>query len=245
MSAAPLEAGALPGLLPGGRPAQRCVGPRTDRRRHGMSASCRARRAATPRAFSTRPRSGELGALLVGGVELADLPDPDAALAAIDAAPFVVSLELRESAVTELADVVFPVAPVVEKAGCVRQLGGPDSPVRAVAADQRHSRSAGAGLPGRRARRRPEHADARWPPGEEMARLGLWARSAAGRPAGVAVAARTTRQGPGRAGRLAHAARRRDACRTANRTSRAPPARRSRGCRRPPRPRSALPKTIW
>jgi len=62
-------------------------------------------------------RSGELGALLVGGVELADLPDPDAALAAIDAAPFVVSLELRESAVTAVADVVFPVAPVVEKAG--------------------------------------------------------------------------------------------------------------------------------
>ena len=61
--------------------------------------------------------AGELGALLIGGVELADLPDPDAALAAIEAAPFVVSLELRESAVTELADVVFPVAPVVEKAG--------------------------------------------------------------------------------------------------------------------------------
>ena len=36
-----------------------------------------------------------LGALLVGGVEPADLPDPDAALAALDAAPFVVSLELR------------------------------------------------------------------------------------------------------------------------------------------------------
>ena len=61
--------------------------------------------------------SGELGALLIGGVELADLPDPAAALAALDAAPFVVSLELRESAVTALADVVFPVAPVVEKSG--------------------------------------------------------------------------------------------------------------------------------
>jgi len=62
-------------------------------------------------------RDGELRALLIGGVELADLPDPDAALAAVDAAPFVVSLELRESAVTNFADVVFPVAPVVEKAG--------------------------------------------------------------------------------------------------------------------------------
>ena len=55
--------------------------------------------------------------LLVGGVDPADLPDPHTALAAIEAAGFVVSLELRESAVTALADVVFPVAPVVEKAG--------------------------------------------------------------------------------------------------------------------------------
>ena len=47
----------------------------------------------------------------------ADLPDPRAALAAIEMAPFVVSLELRSSAVTDRADVVFPVAAVAEKAG--------------------------------------------------------------------------------------------------------------------------------
>jgi NADH-quinone oxidoreductase subunit G len=58
-----------------------------------------------------------LGALLVGGVEVDDLPDPAAALSALDAAPFVVSLELRHSAVSERADVVFPVAPVTEKSG--------------------------------------------------------------------------------------------------------------------------------
>ena len=54
---------------------------------------------------------------LVGGVDPADLPDPHTALAAIEAAGFVVSLELRESAVTALADVVFPIAPVAEKTG--------------------------------------------------------------------------------------------------------------------------------
>jgi NADH-quinone oxidoreductase subunit G len=53
---------------------------------------------------------GRLQALVVGGVELDDLPDPQAALAAIDAAPFVVSLEVRASQVSERADVVFPVA---------------------------------------------------------------------------------------------------------------------------------------
>jgi len=111
-----VEAGALPGLLPGGRPVS--------------DASAREQTAAgwnvdelptadgrDTAAILAAARDGALGALLIGGVELADLPDPDAALAAVDAAPFVVSLELRESAVTNLADVVFPVAPVVEKAG--------------------------------------------------------------------------------------------------------------------------------
>ena len=55
--------------------------------------------------------------MVVGGVELADLPDPVLAAAALDSAPFVVSREMRRSAVTDRADVVFPVAPVVEKAG--------------------------------------------------------------------------------------------------------------------------------
>jgi NADH-quinone oxidoreductase subunit G len=60
---------------------------------------------------------GDLQALLVGGVELADFPDPALALAAVERAGFVVSLENHHSAVTELADVVIPVAVVTEKAG--------------------------------------------------------------------------------------------------------------------------------
>ena len=54
---------------------------------------------------------------MVGGVELDDLADPAAARAAVDAADFVVSLEVRASAVTERADVVLPVAPIAERAG--------------------------------------------------------------------------------------------------------------------------------
>jgi len=61
--------------------------------------------------------SGELSALLVGGVDPDDLADPAVARAALERVGFVVSLELRRSAVTELADVVLPVAPVTEKAG--------------------------------------------------------------------------------------------------------------------------------
>jgi NADH-quinone oxidoreductase subunit G len=55
--------------------------------------------------------------LLVGGIEPGDFPDPEAVHAALDAAGFVVSLELRHSAVTERADVVFPVAPTTQKSG--------------------------------------------------------------------------------------------------------------------------------
>jgi NADH-quinone oxidoreductase subunit G len=61
--------------------------------------------------------SGELKALVVGGVELDDLPDPQAAAGAVEAAGFVVSLEVRASAVTARADVVFPVAPISEREG--------------------------------------------------------------------------------------------------------------------------------
>jgi len=60
--------------------------------------------------------SGQIGALVVGGVEVNDLPDPTTAKYALEKA-FVVSLEVRESEVTALADVVFPVAPPVEKSG--------------------------------------------------------------------------------------------------------------------------------
>lgn len=60
---------------------------------------------------------GELDALVVAGVDPYDLPDPRAALAALERAEFVISLELRVSAVTDRADVVFPVAAVAEKAG--------------------------------------------------------------------------------------------------------------------------------
>jgi NADH-quinone oxidoreductase subunit G len=60
--------------------------------------------------------AGQLGALIVGGVEVDDLPDPPTARQALHKA-FVVSLEVRASEVTAVADVVLPVAPSVEKSG--------------------------------------------------------------------------------------------------------------------------------
>ncbi|MFK0209884.1 NADH-quinone oxidoreductase subunit G [Streptomyces sp. NPDC090298] len=110
-----VEAGALPALLPGGRPA-------TDpRAREEVAAAWGVRELPHRYGRDTgqmveAATAGELGALLVAGVEVADLPDPARAREALDAA-FVVSLELRPGEVTDRADVVLPVAAVAEKPG--------------------------------------------------------------------------------------------------------------------------------
>jgi NADH-quinone oxidoreductase subunit G len=111
-----IEAGALPGLLPIGRPVTDAAARAEVARAWGKS-SLPAAPGRDTAAILAAAAAGELGALLVAGVDPADLPDPHAALHAIEMAPFVVSLELRASAVTDRADVVFPVAAVAEKAG--------------------------------------------------------------------------------------------------------------------------------
>ncbi|MFJ9356676.1 NADH-quinone oxidoreductase subunit G [Streptomyces mirabilis] len=111
-----IEAGALPSLLPGGRPA-------TDpRAREEVAAAWGV--SALPHRYGRDTGQiveaavgGELRALVVAGVEVADLPDPARARAALSEVGFLVSFELRPGEVTELADVVLPVAAVAEKAG--------------------------------------------------------------------------------------------------------------------------------
>jgi NADH-quinone oxidoreductase subunit G len=111
-----VEAGALPGLLPIGRPVSDPAARAEVARAWGKS-SLPGTPGRDTQGILAAAAVGELGALVVAGVDPADLPDPRAALRAIETAPFVVSLELRASAVTDRADVVFPVAAVAEKAG--------------------------------------------------------------------------------------------------------------------------------
>ncbi len=59
---------------------------------------------------------GKISALLVGGVDPLDGPNPDATVAALEKA-FVVSLEIANSEVTKYADVILPVAAITEKSG--------------------------------------------------------------------------------------------------------------------------------
>jgi NADH-quinone oxidoreductase subunit G len=68
----------------------------------------------------------------VGAVDPADCPDPWLALDALDRVPFLVSLELRRSPVTDRADVVLPVAAAVEKAGTFLDWEGRARPFDAV-----------------------------------------------------------------------------------------------------------------
>ncbi|MFC8046340.1 molybdopterin-dependent oxidoreductase, partial [Nocardia sp. NPDC057353] len=134
-----VEAGALPGLLPGGRPV-------ADPAARGQVAA--AWGGAELPVSAGRDTAGildaaaELRALVLGGVELDDLPDPVAARAALVAAPFVVSLELRHSDVTEYADVVFPVAAVAEKAGTFRNWEGRARPFEAALGESTVRRTA-------------------------------------------------------------------------------------------------------
>jgi NADH-quinone oxidoreductase subunit G len=110
-----VESGCLPNALPGGRPVAD-VKARVD--------------VATAWGLETIPGNvgldaveivnagaeGLLDALVIGGVELRDLPDPAAAMQAIDRS-FTVSLENRLSQAALLADVVLPTALIEEQSG--------------------------------------------------------------------------------------------------------------------------------
>ncbi len=110
-----VDAGALPTLLPGGHPVA------DDAARVEVERSWNAALPTVPgrdvTGILTAASDGALAALVVGGLDPADLPDPALAATALERAGFIVSLEIRRSAVTEHADVVLPVAPAAEKAG--------------------------------------------------------------------------------------------------------------------------------
>jgi NADH-quinone oxidoreductase subunit G len=124
-----VETGALPNLLPGGRPVADASA-RVDLATAWGVEHLPENPGRDGDAIVAAAAAGELGGLVVGGVDLEDLTDPALARQAIANAGFVVSLEIRESEVTRNADVVFPVAPVCDRAGTfvnwegrVRQFG--------------------------------------------------------------------------------------------------------------------------
>ncbi|THV40826.1 NADH-quinone oxidoreductase subunit G [Glycomyces buryatensis] len=111
-----VEAGCLPGLLPGGGLADYAADREQLARYWGVDdlPGADGRHAWQ---ILQAAAEGELDALLIGGVDPYDFADAPAVEAALYAARFVVSLEIRHSAVTRVADVILPVAPVTDKDG--------------------------------------------------------------------------------------------------------------------------------
>jgi NADH-quinone oxidoreductase subunit G len=111
-----LETGCLPNLLPGGRPVTDAAA-RVDAATAWGVAGLPDQPGRDADAIVAALVAGQLGGLVVGGVDPDDTADPAAFRAALEKARFVVSLEQRETDVTRMADVVFPVAPVTDKPG--------------------------------------------------------------------------------------------------------------------------------
>lgn len=108
-----VEAGAVANLLPAGRLVADSAA-RVDVAAVWGVDSLPAQAGRNTEEILAAAAAGELGAIVLGGVELSDLP---AGAAEALAKVFVVQLEVRESDVTEFADVVLPVAPTAEKGG--------------------------------------------------------------------------------------------------------------------------------
>jgi NADH-quinone oxidoreductase subunit G len=126
-----VEAGCLPTLLPGGRPVADAAA-RVDAATAWGVDSLPEQTGRDGDAIVAALIAGELGGLVVGGVDPDDTTDPAAFRAALASATFVVAMDLRETDVTRAADVVFPVAPVTDKAGTFVNWEGRPRPFEAV-----------------------------------------------------------------------------------------------------------------
>jgi NADH-quinone oxidoreductase subunit G len=108
-----LEAGAIGNLLPGGRSVSDASA-RVDIQTAWSVSSLPTEIGLDTDQILDSVHRGDIEALLVGGVDPADISKD--AIEGLRKA-FVVSLEIRESAMTEVADVILPVAAVMEKSG--------------------------------------------------------------------------------------------------------------------------------
>jgi NADH-quinone oxidoreductase subunit G len=110
-----LDAGALGTLLPGGRPVADSAARVDIAAAWGIDSLPTNPGRSTSQIIASLA-ADELDAVVVGGVDLRDMYNSVDAIAALKKS-FVVSLEIAPSSVTEVADVVLPVAAITEKSG--------------------------------------------------------------------------------------------------------------------------------
>ena len=111
-----IEAGLLPQLLPGGRFVDDAKA-RIDIAAAWGATNLPNQPGLDADGMLAAARAGQLDALVVSGVELADMPDPTGAREAVENCGFVVSVEQRFSEVSARADVVLPVCLLEETSG--------------------------------------------------------------------------------------------------------------------------------
>ncbi len=110
-----LTAGAIGNLLPGGRPVSDAAA-RVDIASLWNVDSLPSEIGRSADQIIADVNNEKIKALLVGGIDPLDGPNPAATIAALQKA-FVVSLEIANSEVTKFADVILPVAAITEKSG--------------------------------------------------------------------------------------------------------------------------------
>lgn len=128
-----LEAGAIANLLPGGRPVSDTAA-RLDISTAWDVASLPTEVGLKSESIFAAADVGEIEALVVAGVDPLDAENSHRALVALKKA-FVVSLEILPSSVTQLADVVLPVAAITEKSGSFVSWEGRTRSFEAAVAD--------------------------------------------------------------------------------------------------------------
>ena len=149
-----VDAGLLPGVLPGGRPLADAANRAAVAAEFGVptqvlptetgldaagmiaaiidDAAAREQAEAEGKAEEFKPR---LSALVVGGVDPDDMPDGGAFRQALSEVGFVVSLEQRLTDVADHADVVLPVADVTQKTGTFLDWEGRPRPFDRIFSD--------------------------------------------------------------------------------------------------------------
>lgn len=113
---AAVEVGAIPNLLPYGREVTNHEA-RVDVQTVWKVDSLPAEPGRNLEEILEAAVAGEIDTLVVGGLDLEDLPNPELARRALESVESVIQLEVLETEISDYADVVFPVAPPAEKAG--------------------------------------------------------------------------------------------------------------------------------
>ncbi len=129
-----IEVGAIGNLLPGGRPVSDTTA-RVDLAAAWGVDSLPAEIGKSADQILAAANAGQLEAIIIGGVDPFDMQQPP--VNALEKT-FIVSLEMRPSAITEFADVIFPIAAVTEKSGSFMSWAGTSRSFEKAAPDADH-----------------------------------------------------------------------------------------------------------